>query len=239
MNNPFDWFDGIFVINLDFSIARWIRFMKIANEYGFAHKVYRIQAVKHEIGSFGCALSHKKALERAKRMKLNNVLIFEDDVEFLYDVKYTHECLNSGIENLKNMKWDIFYLGVNPAVRDKDIREKNIKGFRSTFVPKQGKVFHPCFQFYGRFGLCFNKSMFDVYKKLSSKVELFKPELRGDMIIKSTKCSKVLIWPMLIGVDDSPSLTGVGLDNINECRRKDNHNKILRCYDKLGLVDKK
>ena len=236
-NNPFDIFDKIFVINLDAHLDRWVRFYEQANDMDFAHKLERIPGVSNEIGSFGCAMSHKNALELARNRGYSSILLFEDDAVFLYDKAYVWKCLRQARPALKKEGWDLFYLGINPAVALDNIpglaRDASVTGR----VIKPGDLITPKIPFYGCFGIGMNRTMFGIYDKTSTDITKFTPEVRGDMIIQTLNCKKLMIWPALVSVTDAPTTTGVGLDKKGSYRNKYNDIKIVRAYDKLGFTD--
>jgi len=43
----------------------------------------RFNAISHEVGAIGCAMSHLELIRMAKRKKLDHILIVEDDILFL------------------------------------------------------------------------------------------------------------------------------------------------------------
>ena len=67
-------------------------------------KIQRFSAIKHEIGAVGASLSHIAVLKLAKTSGWKNILILEDDVEWV-ESKYDE------IENLMKQSWDVFMLG--------------------------------------------------------------------------------------------------------------------------------
>jgi GR25 family glycosyltransferase involved in LPS biosynthesis len=138
MNNPFDFFDKIFYINLDKRVDRRQRMEKIFEKFDI--KAERFPAVhlnkeqNDELVERGCnfydkerpeyaprikscTLSHFMLLFQAKLFKYNNILILEDDAEFSDDVV---EKLSACIEELQHKPWDMFYLGCNPFEYYKD-----------------------------------------------------------------------------------------------------------------------
>lgn len=60
------------------------------------------------LGVRGCFLSHLKILEEAKQSKSENILILEDDIQFS---KHILEYGSIAIESLKDLDWDIAFLG--------------------------------------------------------------------------------------------------------------------------------
>jgi len=112
----------IYVINLSERTDRW---EQIITELGTDFNLIRVNAVKHEIGTIGCFMSHQKCIQIAKDNGLSSIIVAEDDciknpikksnfVERLHNMK---EFLN----NYKN--WDIF-LGGCTKTTTKDIITK-------------------------------------------------------------------------------------------------------------------
>lgn len=135
MNNPFDFFDKIYYLNLDEDIERKILVEQEFNKNGILAE--RVSGVKLTLeqsekitnnGGVVCdrlperlpylaatrsaTLSHLNAIALAKYQKFKNVLIFEDDVIFTNNI---FEELNYCLEDLKNIEWDMFILGCNPV----------------------------------------------------------------------------------------------------------------------------
>ena len=133
MNNPFEFFDKIFYINLDDRPERDLHIQKELNKYGIvAERFSAIQLtpeqneiLKKEGCTFknderpeysrfakSCALSHIHIILKSKLMGYKNVLILEDDVTFKDDLL---DGLTKSLNDLKKQpKWDMFYLGCNP-----------------------------------------------------------------------------------------------------------------------------
>lgn len=75
--------DGIFYINLD---HRTDRKQEIETELTrFDLKFERFPAISHKIGGVGCGTSHMEVIKLAKQRGYRNVMIFEDDIEFIVD----------------------------------------------------------------------------------------------------------------------------------------------------------
>jgi GR25 family glycosyltransferase involved in LPS biosynthesis len=122
MNNPFDFFDKIYCINLPDSKLRWsnaiTEFQKI-NIHDRVEKIWvdrpykdiNIPTLKFPRGELGVSLSQTKALVHAIRNNANNVLIFEDDVTFESN---TIEVLTNALAELPS-DWELFFLGGNPV----------------------------------------------------------------------------------------------------------------------------
>lgn len=230
MNNPFEFFDAIFVINLDINIDRWNCFRKEAEKMGFLHLVERIPAIYNEIGSFGCAHSHKKCLEIAKSRGLKNVLIFEDDVKFIYNRDYVWTILNKCLLDLKEKPWDLFYLGINLPESNKHINTNNNNLIDISNIGK----------FYGRFGVVFNCTVFDVYEEIPNDIEQFNPKIhRGDMYLSiRDNIIKLGCNPMLVVVHEYPSFTGYMADKTGmQPKIKIYDSNILLSYVKYNMFN--
>lgn len=132
MNNPFDFFDKIFYINLDSRTDR--RELMEEQFKKFNIKAERFPAVNltkednQDLVERGCkfydderpdyaprikscTLSHLTILFRSKIMGYKNVLIFEDDAVIEDNV---FEELSKCVDDLGKVDWGIFYLGCNP-----------------------------------------------------------------------------------------------------------------------------
>lgn len=138
MDNPFDFFDKIFYINLDSRVDRRefmeSQFIKYNIE---AERFPAVNITKEENENLikngcvfydsdrpeyaprikSCTISHLHVLLKAKMMMYKNYLVLEDDS--LFDDNIVEE-LQKSIEDLKNKNWDIFYLGCNPLEYYKD-----------------------------------------------------------------------------------------------------------------------
>jgi GR25 family glycosyltransferase involved in LPS biosynthesis len=109
LRNAFDFFDAIYCINLDDAADRWRSVSLQFERAGIAHRVRRFPAISTpESIHVGCALSHRAIVDEARRLGLNNVLVFEDDVILTYDAVTQ---LNLAVRELDGRDWDLFYLG--------------------------------------------------------------------------------------------------------------------------------
>lgn len=121
MNNPFNFFDKIFCINLDERQDRWKECCYLFNKYDIMHKIERFPALKfnHQdprlmkaMGQIGCSMSHYAVTRKAKEQNLKNYLVLEDDFYFEYNHDELFGKINNCINQLPN-DWDMFYLGGN------------------------------------------------------------------------------------------------------------------------------
>ncbi len=109
--NSFDYFDEIYCINLDERTDRWEHAQKEFEKAGILDRVQRFSAIRDVDGRIGVIKSNLAIIKIAKEKKLKNVLIFEDDVEFIIDDPQTE--LQKSINQAQGIKWDLFYLGAN------------------------------------------------------------------------------------------------------------------------------
>jgi mannosyltransferase OCH1-like enzyme len=94
----FDWsnIDGVLYINLDHRLDRKKHIEAELDKMGVPRdKITRVSATKHNLGYIGCAHSHMKACQIALDNYWNNVLIFEDDFEFISDRPLIYKMLNA------------------------------------------------------------------------------------------------------------------------------------------------
>jgi hypothetical protein len=114
LENPFDFFDSIFLINLDERKDRLEESLNEFRKYDIVlNNFYRFPAIKLKgnhplIGRAGCALSHRSILDIAKNNNLKRVLILEDDFSFMTNPIKT---LQKGVKFLNENDWGLFYLG--------------------------------------------------------------------------------------------------------------------------------
>ena len=113
LQNPFDYFDAIFLINLDEREDRLNESLNEFRKYGLSPKIFRFPAIKLNIrhpmaGRAGCFSSHRNIIQYSKDNGLKNVLVFEDDFSFLQEPT---EVLRKSANFLSQNQWDLFYLG--------------------------------------------------------------------------------------------------------------------------------
>jgi len=111
MNNSFDYFSEIWCINLPERTDRLEHSMKEFEKAGIQDKVKIFPAIREPDGRVGVIKSNLAIVKSAKEKNLKNVLIFEDDVEFIVDDPQL--CLEKTISQIEGIKWYLFYLGAN------------------------------------------------------------------------------------------------------------------------------
>ena len=99
----FNWIDKILYINLEKRSDRRLFFLKECKRLGVpANKLLRLDAIFNEKrGAIGCTKSHIAALTYAIDNKLDNVLIFEDDVNFVLNINMVYNTLTE-LEKIKD-----------------------------------------------------------------------------------------------------------------------------------------
>lgn len=137
MKNPFDFFDEIYCINLEHRTDRWELCQREFAKVGISDRVERFDAVyDKETPKRGCYESHMGAIRLAHERKLNNVLIFEDDVAFL-DC-YTEQKFSKSIETLRTKDWEFLYIGglekrIYPRRGYRPLRERGLAEYDEEF----------------------------------------------------------------------------------------------------------
>lgn len=96
----------ILYINLKNRIDRKKNIENEIKKVHFNNKIIRIDAIRKDKGSLGCALSHLKALELAYKMNSKFTLILEDD--FMW--KYDNYNVNNILTKIFNKQWDVCLL---------------------------------------------------------------------------------------------------------------------------------
>ncbi|WP_413484473.1 glycosyltransferase family 25 protein [Morganella psychrotolerans] len=72
-------------------------------------KIIRFEAIEHDKGALGCAMSHVAVLTMAKENNWQNVLILEDDMVFNDDDE-SHDRINYFFSSLVSTDWDAGFL---------------------------------------------------------------------------------------------------------------------------------
>jgi GR25 family glycosyltransferase involved in LPS biosynthesis len=124
-----NFFDKIYCINLDDRKDRWSQFQTEVESIGI-RDVERFSAIKKTPGYLGCRDSHISIIKKAKENNYKNILIFEDDV--LFKTKDT-KLINQSLEQLKDIEWNLFYLGVTVTPTTKLFKQSD-NLVRTTFA---------------------------------------------------------------------------------------------------------
>jgi GR25 family glycosyltransferase involved in LPS biosynthesis len=118
MINLQNYFNKIYVINLDQRQDRWDQFCRRADAAGITG-YHRYRAVEGDKcphpewwragnGAWGCLMTHLRISQDASMDTLDNYLVFEDDVVFSEDFLSR---LDNVVRALSGVTWDQLYLG--------------------------------------------------------------------------------------------------------------------------------
>jgi len=150
MNQLFNNFDAIYVINLDSRPDRMNDFKKGLisigiSDYEIDKKIIRFSGIVPDNGpsALGCTLSHLEIVKNAKAAGYEKILVFEDDaIPYLNGVNQ----IDLVIKDIKNEDWDIYYLGYNShhplerycknSLKAKDLFSTHAIIYRSSFFDK-------------------------------------------------------------------------------------------------------
>lgn len=151
--NPFDFFEEIYCINLDHRTDRWEHAQKEFEKLGIKDRVKRFSAIKHNDGRIGLIKSNLEIVKEASKKNLKNVLIFEDDVKFIW-YNEPIETLTKSIEQLTG-KWNMFYLGANTHQPLIKTNKENLVMLKNAFATQS---------------ICFNNNVFDMFINYADKI---------------------------------------------------------------------
>jgi hypothetical protein len=118
MKNSLEYFDRIYIINL---LSRKNRLKEIEQQLKnigmslSSNNIFIFPGIRPTesdefptIGARGCFLSHYEIIKISNKLKINNFLIIEDDLNFS---KNFEKIITEAIIELKNTQWSIFYGG--------------------------------------------------------------------------------------------------------------------------------
>lgn len=115
MNTRNSQIDGILYINLEYREDRKKHIEEELQQIiHLSNNIMRINAVLHTTGAIGCAMSHIKALQTAKKYKWKNVLIVEDDLIFKRKTDTPITLLSKTLEFLED-KFDVLMISGKPT----------------------------------------------------------------------------------------------------------------------------
>jgi hypothetical protein len=101
--------DKIFYINLDRRIDRRTEIEGELSRMGLSGE--RFPAIQHDKGFIGCSLSHLELIKIAKQRGYKNVLILEDDFQFILTKEKVQDNMTKFFES--NLSYDIVMLAYN------------------------------------------------------------------------------------------------------------------------------
>jgi glycosyl transferase family 25 len=92
----------------------------------FSSSFIRMNAVRHEYGAIGCALSHIRCLEYAKQHNWETVCIVEDDITFT-----NPDVLKNALVHTLQHPWDVILLGTNMAMPFDRVNEHCVRVYNA------------------------------------------------------------------------------------------------------------
>lgn len=146
-------FDGIYCINLPTRPEKWTAAQLQFEKVGLAGQVRRVDGVINESDTVAaCKQAHLNVIKLARDNGLRNVLIFEDDVEFVH---HDHGLIQDTLAQLRNIDdWGMFYLGSIPGMWKGQEIFGEVKAIVSSNILEVGG-------FYGAHAYALNRFVFD------------------------------------------------------------------------------
>jgi hypothetical protein len=105
----FDYFDRIYVLNLDDDEEMMRSFWREVEPLGIRDRVRRFSAIERPNGFEGNKESHLAMIREAKADGVERLLILEDDCDFMAGAG---RMLSRAVDDLRERPWAMFYLGV-------------------------------------------------------------------------------------------------------------------------------
>lgn len=94
-----DKIDRVIFINFEQRVDRKIDVMYELSRIGLSNKSERFPAILHERGGIGCSYSHIAVLKLIRDRGYDNVLILEDDFQFIVDKEHLDSILSKFFES--------------------------------------------------------------------------------------------------------------------------------------------
>ena len=114
-----DLVDAVLYINLEHRVDRREHILSELARMGVpSDKIWRVDAVRRDVGALGCTLSHVKAMDLVLEKGWRHVLILEDD--FTWMPGCSAEEIGRQVEDLISSKagrWDVVQISWNPSGR--------------------------------------------------------------------------------------------------------------------------
>lgn len=117
------YFDKVFLINLP---ERTDRLKEATDELGrYNIQFERFEATSDQNGAYGLYKTMMALFKMCVEIEYYNILVFEDDIKFLLDVKETNKIMNDAFKQM-DIIWDLLYLGINHPIPFGNKISKNI-----------------------------------------------------------------------------------------------------------------
>lgn len=118
------YFDDVFVLNLPKRQDRLQRITEMIAQYGFDYTVY--EATEKGKGFLGLIFTMQKLFSECLRAGYERIIILEDDAKIVVSPLTFHDTMNKCVEDLKNINWGLFYLGLQACLPFKGFMTKNL-----------------------------------------------------------------------------------------------------------------
>ena len=121
--NPWNFFEGIYCVNLEKDTKRRERCQNIFNHLGVP--VTFIKGIQDEISNKGCLASHKFIYNLALQKGYKRIIIFEDDI--IPTKEITLDRIKYCTDFMEKYPWDIFYFGAVPSILNYSQTKTSVK----------------------------------------------------------------------------------------------------------------
>lgn len=155
MKSISDFFDKIYCINLEDRPDRWSLCVEKFKEHGIENYT-RFNGVKvngnlssKKLGQIGCSASFYNIIKDARDKNYNNILILEDDFNFIASKEDVIKALEKAFEEIPK-DWDMLYLGGNI-----------INDFHFNPIEKYSENLFKLNSAFTTHSICFSKQSFD------------------------------------------------------------------------------
>ena len=176
----------LYYINLKNRTERKKHILQELNKINYpSNKIVRIDAVKHNNGLTGCALSHIKAIKLAIKNNDDYAIIMEDDFTWKYDSNTTNKILNKCF-NFKE-DWNVILLSKNGEVKqyndflDKVIQSQTASGYiiKKKYIPTLLKLWEENVSIRLKYNIS-KKNPYKNYTNHNTALDICWKKLQGD-----------------------------------------------------------
>lgn len=124
------YFDDIFVLNLRKRTDRLQRITEMIAQYGFDYTVYEAIPYKESLPKnkwcLGLVQTMQKLFTECLNAGYERIIILEDDAKIVVSPETFHGTMNKCVEDLRNINWGLFYLGLQACLPFKGYMTKNL-----------------------------------------------------------------------------------------------------------------
>ena len=211
---------NVFYINLDERTKRKESCEKQLQQLEW--KFERFSAIKHKNGAIGCALSHLRILQRAKKEKLKYVIIFEDDF-IIVDI----EKFKGAFQNFLKQKpyFDVLKLGANPFPPYKEIT----KTYLNVNFSQTTHAYMVFDHYYDTLIKNYKESIYLMYKYGKGPMGIFCCDAWQNTLIHNNNHTWLVLLPLTITQKtDYSDIENKIVDYVNYCLNIKTGNNIIK-----------